>query len=116
MQTRTVLPERWESFFDSFSRVYAGSQATLEVVAPDLGAQMEVEETPFSGISYDTSGLELHFATSSGHLVHRVTKPTGVVLEESDDGRVSAIDIRSDGEPEMILRLHSPVASRLLTA
>ncbi len=116
METRAVARERWIEFFDSLSRVYAGSRATLEVLAPDLGAQMEVEETPLAGISYDTTGLELHFTTRSGHLVHRIASPTRVSIEERDDGLVAAIEIAADGEPETILRLSAPIASRLLPA
>jgi hypothetical protein len=114
MVTRAIARERWISFFDSLSRVYAGSGATLEVLAPDLGAQIEVEETPLRGISYDVTGLELHFATRSGHLVHRIAMPARVSIEEGDDGLVAAIEIAADGEPATILRLCTPIASRLL--
>ena len=116
METRAVARERWIEFFDSFSRAYAGSVATLEVLDPDLGAQIEVEETPLTGISYDTTGLELHFTTRGGHLVHRIASPARVSIEEGDNGLVAAIEIAADGEPETILRLSAPIASRLLNA
>jgi hypothetical protein len=114
METRTVSPERWQNFFDSLSRIYAGSRATLEVLTRDLGAQMEVEDIPLTGISYDRSGLELHFRARSGHLVHRIVKPERVAIEERVDGLIAAIQIAVEGEPEMILRLDAPMPSRLL--
>ncbi len=115
MQTRTIAPDRYKPFFDSLSRIYQGSTATLEFVAEDLGDQFEVEEQPLSGVSYDKSGLELHFIARDGsHLVHRIERPKRVQLEEGDNGLVEALAIESDGDPRAIVRFHPPVASRLL--
>ena len=117
MQTRTIAPDRYKSFFDSLSRIYQGSTATLEFVAEDLGDQFEVEEQPLSGVSYDKSGLELHFVARDGsHLTHRIERPKRVQLEEGDSGLVEALAIESDGDPRAIVRFHPPVASRLLAA
>jgi hypothetical protein len=116
MKTRTIPRAQWQKFFDSLSRVYSGSSAALEVLNPDLGAQFEVEETPLTGISYDRTGLELHFSTRAGHLVHRVANPKAIEIEEDGNGLVGAIEIDAEGEPKMILRMKTPVASRLLTA
>jgi Family of unknown function (DUF5335) len=116
MQTRTLTRSQWTQFFDSLSRVIAGSRATLEVLSDDLGAQLEVEESPLSGISYDPSGLELHFATRAGHLVHRIENPERTEIEEPDDGLISALEIQAPGEPVFILRLKAPVDWQLLPA
>ena len=35
MQTRTIAPDRYKSFFDSLSRIYQGSSATLEFIAEE---------------------------------------------------------------------------------
>jgi|GEM_PF-722515 len=117
MQTRTVSSERWEGFFDSFTRIYRGSRATLEILADDLGAQMQVEDMPLSGISSDSTGLALHFQTRGGHFVHRIPFPRTVSIEQRANGLVAAIEICcSDGEPDTILRLRAALASRLLSA
>ena len=116
MQTRTLARSEWTKFFDSLSRIIAGSRATLEVLQDDLGAQMEVEQSPLTGISYDPSGLELHFVTRGGHLVHRIENPERIEVEEPDDGFISALEIQAPGEPAFILRLEAPVNSRLLPA
>jgi hypothetical protein len=116
LQTHTVSPPRWKSIFDSFSRVYDGSSATLEVLDPERGAQREVEEQPFRGISYDSEGITLHFAPRGApHLAHIVAHPTAVLFEEGDDGFVAAMEIEASDEPPIILHLHAPVPSRLLT-
>lgn len=38
MQTRTIPPDTYQRFFDSLSRIYAGSRGTLEILRTDLGA------------------------------------------------------------------------------
>lgn len=117
METRTVSRDSWQSFFDSFSRIYTGSRATLEILSGDLGAQMQVEDAPLTGISCDLTGLELHFMTRAGHLVHRIASPLRISIEERADGLVAAVEISSnDDDVETILRLMAPFASRLLSA
>ena len=117
MENRTVSRESWQSFFDSFSRIYTGSRATLEILSGDLGAQMEVEDAPLTGISCDLTGLELHFLTRAGRLVHRIASPLRISIEERENGLVAAIEIASEGDDvETILRLMAPIASRLLSA
>jgi hypothetical protein len=115
VETRELAREKWTEMFDSLSRIYGGSTATLEILDGDRGAQVEVEERPLSGITYDKSGIEMIFVTRDGlHLAHRITTPQRVQIEERDDGYVAAIGIVSSSEPETILRLHEPLPSRLL--
>ncbi|MBV8546150.1 MAG: DUF5335 family protein [Acidobacteria bacterium] len=115
METRELLRENWTKTFDSLSRMYSGSTATLEILDGDLGAQIEVDELPLRGITCDASGIEMIFVTRDGqHLAHRITNPQRIHIEERDDGFVAAIGIVSSSEPEAILRLHQPLPSRLL--
>jgi hypothetical protein len=115
VETHDLSREQWKTVFDSFSRIYQGSAATLEVLDGELGAQKEIEERPLRGITFDASGIELVFQTSDGgHLAHRVADPQRVQIEEGDDGLVSAIGIVSASERETILHLHAPISSRLL--
>jgi hypothetical protein len=114
MQTHEIAPPQWKNVFDSLSRIYDGARATLEVIGPDIGAQIEVENRPLRGISYDQSGLELHFDVAGSHLVHRIPTPKRVQIEEGDSGLVQAVEIEAEDEPVVILRFDAPVASELL--
>ena len=115
MQTHTISRPQWKSTFDSISRIYDGAHASVEVLQDDLGAQFEVEEEPLRGISYDTSGIELHFNTRDGrHLVHRIAHPSQVMVEEDDAGLLAALDIESGDEPRTIVRFQAPRPSRLI--
>src|SRR5215216_3054241 len=54
MPTQEIPREQWNNFFNSFSRQHEGWLATLEVFATDAGAQQEVSDVPFEGISLDS--------------------------------------------------------------
>src|SRR5712672_2651547 len=56
MPTQEILRENWKNFFDVFSRQHEGWLATLEIFAPDVGAQMEAHELPLEGISIASGG------------------------------------------------------------
>lgn len=45
----------WPSFFDSFSRKHQGWLATLEILGPDIGAQVEERELAFEGITDESN-------------------------------------------------------------
>ena len=115
MQTRTISPPQWRPVLDSLSRVYEGSSATLEILDPDLGAQLEIEDAPLRGVSVDASGIQMDFQTQDGqHLLHRIPHPKSIQIDENDDGQVVAIQFEADGDPRNVLRLHSPIAAKLL--
>ncbi len=116
MDTHTISPPQWKSTFDSLSRIYDGATASLEILMPELGAQYEIENQPLRGISYDRSGIELHFATRDGkHLVHRIADPKLVQIEENEDGLLAALDIESGDSLRSVLHFSAPKPSKLLT-
>src|SRR5258706_10477428 len=58
MPTQEIQREEWHKFFDAFSRQHEGWLATLEIFAPDVGAQEEAHELPLEGISIASGGSE----------------------------------------------------------
>jgi len=115
-ETHTIPRSGWKQFFNSLSRIYQGERASLEILRPDAGAQFEVEDQPFAGASYDSSGIELNFTIRGGHFGHRIAQPRSVQIEENEAGLAAAINIDSDDDPRAVLHLHAPQASKLLTA
>lgn len=114
MQTHAIERSTWQYFFDSLSRIYDGSSATLEILTDDLGAQIEVERQPLRGISSDITGIELHLLARDGsHITHRIESPRRVLLLDLD-GLTRAIEIESEDEPLIILHLSAMDPSRLL--
>src|SRR5215467_8024417 len=43
----------WERYCNTVSKALAESDAEVEVISPEIGAQVEAEWLPFIGISYD---------------------------------------------------------------
>jgi len=115
MQTHTISQPQWKSTLDKLSRIYDGANASIEILDQSLGAQFEIEDEPLRGISYDKSGIEIHFATRDGrHLVHRIPNPKQVQLEEDESGLLTALNIESADDPQAIVRFRSPLAAKLL--
>ena len=50
MKTREIPKEEWGGFFDNFSRRHEGWLVTLEILGPEIGAQIEERELALKGI------------------------------------------------------------------
>ncbi len=58
MSTQEIPRDEWVSFLDRFSKQHEGWLVTLEVFAPDIGAQQEATEIPLEGISLASSSSD----------------------------------------------------------
>ena len=112
MRTRQIPRAEWPPFFDGFNRRHEGWLATVRVLTPTLGAQVEAQDLPFEGIVADpeVNSLSLHLGKSAGsHLEHPVERPVQVWLELTDDGADSALEIESENGVKTILQFRSAV-------
>ena len=115
MSTQEIARDEWASFLDRFSKQHEGWLVTLEVFAPDLGAQEEATELPLEGISLTSSGREPDtIAISIGkepgdHITHTVSEPERVWLEQTSEGANAALEIESKNETKTLLRFRSAV-------
>ena len=122
MQTAQITKAEWPTFFDSFSRKHEGWLATLEILGPDLGAQVEARELAFEGISDErdeTQGDTIMIMTGSkpnDHVSHKISHPTEVSLEQTDDGADAALAIKSADGVTALLRFRSPVLTEMVDA
>src|SRR5437762_13120317 len=104
MTTKEIPRPEWNSFFDAFSRQHEGWLATLEIFAPDLGAQEEAHELPLEGISIFSEGgggtaIAINLGkTPEDHVTHTVTKPEHVWLEQTSGGANAALEIESEDQ------------------
>jgi hypothetical protein len=97
-----ISPHQWNAVLTAITRDYRGAHARLEVIAPDIGCQVEAENRPFDGISADVKDREravwIHF-TGLNHGIQRVTAirmiprsgGAGPVIEIEDQDGVKAI-------------------------
>lgn len=122
MQTRQIERSNWPAFFNSFSRQHEGWLASLEILGPDLGAQVEEHELPFEGItdeSDDAQGNTITIMTggkADDHVTHKISRPTEVSLEQTDEGADAALAIKSEDGVTALLRFRSPILSEMVDA
>ncbi len=80
----------WAERLEEFTRSNAGRRATLEVIDPELGAQIEEIGMPFIGASYDPfdARVQLMFGTDRrSHLTRNIPGISAVQLLRDRDGR-----------------------------
>ena len=120
MKTKRIPRGDWPKFFDSFSRQHEGWLATLEILATEIGAQVEEHEMAFEGIVDEWNealGNQIIItmgAKRDDHITHTVAHPTNVSLEQTDEGADVALAITSEGGAVTLLRFRSPTLPALV--
>lgn len=106
MRTREVPFEEWPEFFREFGRRHEDWLATLRVLGPSLGDQVEARELPLTGIVGDreSGSISMHFGRlSEGALEHPIERPLRVWVELEDNGAERALEIESANGDKTIL-------------
>lgn len=122
MQTRQIERSQWPAFFDSFSRQHEGWLASLEILGPDLGAQIEEHELPFEGITDESDETEgntimiMAGGKADDHVTHSISRPIEVSLEQTDEGADATLAIKSEDGVTALLRFRSPVLPEMVDA
>lgn len=98
----------WEVLLDRFTRAHAGRPVTLEIVDPELGAQVSGRGSPLRGVDYDARANELHIMLgpldgTEGHVTHSVQAPRSVELADVG-GRYEVIRVGLS-RGEILLRI-----------
>ena len=109
MRNRLVPPLERGRFFDAFSRRHRGRTATVRVIGPKIGSQVEARDLPLAGIVPGTPGgpfaidILLGAPPPAANVEHRVPHPDEVWVELSDLGSEEALEIRSvDGTQTVV--------------
>lgn len=121
MQTTQISKTEWPAFFDSFSRKHEGWLASLEILGPDIGAQVEERELAFEGITDESdeeqgNTIMIMAGKSNDHVTHTITHPSEVSLEQTDEGADAALAIKSEDGVTALLRFRSPVLPEAVDA
>jgi uncharacterized protein DUF5335 len=113
MPTREIPERQWRAFFDSFSLQHKGWLVSIEVLSPDIGAQVEARDIPLAGItaSEDSqSGETIEIIvgqTADKHLSHTITRPDYVAIKQTDEGADEALEVRSEDGTITLVRFRS---------
>ena len=122
MKTKEILQPEWPSFFDGFSRQHEGWLVSLELLGPEIGAQVEESELPFEGIVVDHDDYKndkitiMMGATTDSHIAHTINLPTQVSLEQTDNGADVALAIRGENETTTLLTFRVAVLPETVDA
>ena len=111
MRTRLIPHAEWFPFFETFTRQHAGSPATVWLLGPRIGAQVEARDLPLEGIVADplATSISIHLGGMLGKNVdHPVASPTSVWLEMTAEGADAALGINSADGTMTILEFRSP--------
>ena len=122
MQTRQIPQSEWPSFLDGFSRQYEGWQVKLEVLNPEIGAQVEEAGLALEGLTDEWDEIKgntimiMAGNTPDNHITHSITNPTEVTLEQTDEGAVMALSIKSTDGTTALLSFRAAVLPETVDA
>jgi len=85
---------------------------SVEVIGPDIGAQVEAHELPLEGISADLKDKENVISISLGResedfVSHEVADPEHVRLLQTDDGADQALQIEAQDGTTTLVRFRT---------
>lgn len=110
MGTSLIERKDWRGFFDTFSRAHDGWLVTLEVLDPELGDQIEVENLPLRGITVNHDGsLEITFERGQSHVSHTLSAPTRVFAKQSGEDVDEVLEFEGRGQTTLLL-FRSPLS------
>jgi Family of unknown function (DUF5335) len=113
VNTVQVPREEWVGFFREFSRRHEGWLATVRVVDPRLGSQVETRDLPLEGIDVDARAEgPISFFLGKGvgaNVEHPVPRPSQVWVEQTAQGAEAALEILSEDGRKTILEFRTAV-------
>lgn len=98
-------------FFTAYSEQHEGWMTTVELLDKEIGDQVEAQDLPLQGISFETRGSDrgditiLAGNTPESHIMHVISRPARVWIHESE--RAQAIEIESEGGGSTLIRVKS---------
>ena len=110
MQTREIPKNEWTAFLNRFTSRHQGWLVNLEVLGPDIGAQVEGTGLVLEGLTDEYN--EMHGNTimimagdkPGDHVTHSIRRPTEITLEKTGTGEEVALLIKAeDGTTTLLI-------------
>ncbi len=117
MRTRQIPRAEWVPFFEGFNRRHPQWLATVWLLDPRLGAQVEARELPFEGIVTDPLATSITIELGGRpekNIDHPVAEPVQVLLQTTDEGAETALGIESADGSRTLLEFRAPVLTEEL--
>ncbi len=114
MQTVEIAREDWADWLNEFTAIHDGWLVSLDILAPDLGAEPEITNLPLLGVSADSLNHDGSIAVSvarsrSEHLTHTIEAVRRLWIERTDEGADAALEAESADGTKTILRFRAAV-------
>ena len=110
MQTKQIPKSEWPVFLNSFSSRHQGWLVNLEVVSPDIGAQVEGTNLVLEGLSDEWNEKKgdtitiMAGAKADNHVTHSISRPTELSVEKTETGEDVALSIKgADGTRTLLI-------------
>jgi hypothetical protein len=112
MRTVEIPRAAWAQALNEFTAIHEGWLVSLDVLGPEIGAQVEIKNLPLLGVSADRAdhdgSIIISAARSVGeHITHTIHAATRVYIERREDGADIALQIESADETKTILRFRA---------
>lgn len=94
----------------------------LEVLNPEIGAQVEEAGLALEGLTDEWDEIKgntimiMAGNTPDNHITHSITNPTEVTLEQTDEGAVMALSIKSTDGTTALLSFRAAVLPETVDA
>jgi len=107
--TKQIPAEQWGGFFDTFTNGNKGRLIKLEVIDREMGDETPVENMPLRSLIYDPVGkgndLTIEIGRDEVAYGHTIEAPNEVWQEQDENGRVVALEIKTEDGNQTILQL-----------
>ncbi len=112
MQTVEIPHAAWAHTLNEFTAIHEGWLVSLDVLAPTIGAQLEINNLPLLGVSVDRVDHDEAITISAAraaaeHITHTIRAATRVYIERREDGADVALQIESADGTKTILRFRA---------
>ena len=109
MSNKQINPERWEEFFDQFTNGNRGRLIKLEIVDPERGDQIPLQNAPLWSLVYNSVNRDNDLTISTGGeevtYAHTIHTPKTVWEALDQNGKVVALEIVDESKTQTILHL-----------
>jgi hypothetical protein len=105
-----IPKEKWQSFFDAFTKTLEGRHVEIEVVGLAFGDQIEAEWLPLNGLTYDPKADTFYiYAEGLEHDIdHAVPHPREILVRTGPDGIEDVVAIDPE-QNQHIVHLRQPL-------
>jgi hypothetical protein len=112
MQTVEIRSDKWSHALSEWNAVHDGWLVSVDVLSPELGAQLEIRDLPLIGVVAEPqNGGNVTIAAGTqggGQITHMVQSPARIWLERADNGADVALQIESADGTKTIVRFKTP--------